>query len=344
MKLLQLLNCSNSFTLLLAPPGWGKTQMVLELYQSSIKKIIFVSPLRALANEFYKNAKKHKHVLIINKFAQRKEVLKQFLTKPSALLVTTPEMLDESFLIEVGGLENKPLAIFDEFHLFYYWGLTFRPILWETCMGFANSGTSMLGTTATMKETLLKHWEADFSLGVESRFLINIDNQKLLHHPTTIFLFSLWGWPGKKAFNRRFLCELSQNTDEVYLYFCRYRSEVDRWINLCRRKNIAAIGCKGGEVETFTKELETNPSPRCIFATSALGHGVNLPSSGKIFLSYNVENIDFWIQMVGRGGRNGEKFEIFTFNNYLKMNFLSKLLTWIKIIIMDMWIKITNYF
>jgi hypothetical protein len=38
---------------------------------------------------------------------------------------------------------------------------------------------------------------------------------------------------------------------------------------------------------------------------------VNLPKLEKIFFTYKVSNIDFWIQMVARGGRKGEAYKVY---------------------------------
>ena len=102
----------------------------------------------------------------------------------------------------------------------------------------------------------------------------------------------------------------------IILYFCKYRSEVDFWVEYFSLKKVVILGCKGGEVGDFIKALKENPYPRCIFATSALSHGVNLPSLSKIFIGYQVKDLNFWIQMVGRGGRRGEHFELFHQDNF----------------------------
>ena len=38
--------------LITAPPGWGKTYKTLKMIKNSSRKWLYVSPLRALANEF----------------------------------------------------------------------------------------------------------------------------------------------------------------------------------------------------------------------------------------------------------------------------------------------------
>ena len=109
--------------------------MLLDLYRNEIDKIIFVSPLKALACEFSESCKNLRNVLFIEKRAERNEKFNTFFKSRRSLLILTPEMVDDNFL---SGLEDtRVLVVLDEFHLFYYWGETFRPVLWEVCMGFA---------------------------------------------------------------------------------------------------------------------------------------------------------------------------------------------------------------
>ncbi|ATH09008.1 hypothetical protein BIY24_13945 [Halobacteriovorax marinus] len=306
INILPIISIKSSFTLMLAPPGWGKTTLVLDLYEKFNGRIIFVSPLRALAEEFVNRATHLRNVLSLSDREGLEEKLKKFSSKKKGLLVCTAERLG-SDLIERFSKE-KTLFIFDEFHLFYYWGQSFRPLLWERAMEVSNNQGSILGLTATMDEEVLKSWSEDFSLGVEERFLINLGNQRLFNHPSVITNYNL---AGKMVFQRNFINILKKQEKGTILYFCRFRTEVDMWLEFCFRHKISAIGCVGGEVESFLNNLESNPRPRCIFSTSALSHGVNLPIISKVFLSYEIENKDFWIQMVGRGGRDGSCYHVY---------------------------------
>lgn len=288
---------------MLAPPGWGKTTLVLDLYERFDGRIVFVSPLRALAEEFHKRAFGLKNVFSFGSGGATDEGFKTFMTKSKGLLICTAEKLNGD-LIEYFSL-SKTLYIFDEFHLFYYWGQSFRPLLWERVMEVANLNGTILGLTATMDQKILDYWRRDFALGVESMFLLDLGNQKLMNLPRKVENYSL---AGNKAFNRQFLKVLIENRKGTILYFCHYRAEVEMWLDFCSRMKIDAIGCVGGGVEEFLHSLEKSPRPQCIFCTSTLSHGVNLPTISNVFLSYPTENYDFWVQMIGRGGRDGSEF------------------------------------
>ena len=61
MKLIPDLFIPSCFTLLTAPVASGKTRMVVEFYREYDFKIIYLSPLRALANEVDFNLEKNKN-------------------------------------------------------------------------------------------------------------------------------------------------------------------------------------------------------------------------------------------------------------------------------------------
>jgi ATP-dependent DNA helicase RecQ len=310
----EFLTLNRSFTLMLAPPGWGKTHLLLKLFKNYSKRFVFISPLRALAEEFFEKAHEVITTFKVNKRIERAESFKSFYQKERCLIILTPEMIDNDFLFYLEKTEHRPVVIFDEFHLFYYWGESFRPVLWDILMGVATSNASILGLSATMNEDYLHKWKRDFLLNSSQLFLLDLGNQKIKNIPKENYWFPSFF---KKVFIKRFLFELRQNRSEVFVFFCRLRTEVDFWLRYCERENISALGCKGGEVLNFVQELKELPKPRCIFCTTSLSHGVNLPCVSKVFISYKVGNPDFWLQMVGRGGRRGEAFEIFSFDSYL---------------------------
>ena len=293
----------DSVLLILAPPGWGKTTLILDLYERTTSKIVFISPLRALAEEFYNRASEKKNVFR----AKSSESIEEFLSKEKSMLVATAEKVPES-LLERGEKENI-LYIFDEFHLFYYWGDTFRPVLLERLMCAANSKAQVLVMTATMDESLLRRWEDEFKNSMSHCYKVNLGNQLLLNKPQKIYNLRLLN---ERVLNRSFIREATDwSLDGTVLLFVRYRDDVQKWVNLCDKLNIKSIGCVGGEIDDFLNALKLCPKPKCIISTSALSHGVNLPTISKVFISYPVDNMDFWIQMVGRGGRDGSNFDVY---------------------------------
>ena len=336
MKLHTSLLQKDLFCLFTAPVAKGKTRSILELYQENILRIVFVSPLRALANEIKEKLKTEKNIYLLGEeegHLTNKEKCINFLTKKKSMIITTVELLEDDFL-EMIELESDPiLFVLDEFHLFYQWGESFRPILFDKFLAMLNTSHPMIALSATMNEEVMEKLKFDLNFNFEYWVHLNWGNLELYRLPTKTRVFNR---QETAIIERAFRRELkAKKPEEVFLYFCQYRQEVDDKLQWAKRNGYKAIGCVGGEVVRFQKELNEHQGPLdCIFSTIALSHGVNLPEIRKVFIGYEVKNYDLWLQMVGRGGRQGSEYQIYTFDNF-EHNQWRDFLKYIKIKIED---------
>ncbi len=316
MKLINELFAPSRFTLLTAPVASGKTKLIVDFYSEVHYKIIFISPLRALANEVYKNLlDKDKNIFLAGGEMKTQESMINFLQAKKAFFITTMELLSEDFLEACAEQSEKILFIIDEFHLIYHWGDTFRPVLHDRWLALLDTQSPVLGLTATMSAELLIQLESDLFYHNDTWIHVDYGNLKLQRTPKKIHYYSI---NNSKLFNRALWRELRlKEKNDVYLIFCSFRSEVDELVSRSRRLGLSALGCVGGEVENFLADLEkTNGDVDCIFSTTTLSHGVNLPEISKVFINYEVKNFDFWLQMIGRGGRRGGDYEVYTFDTF----------------------------
>lgn len=317
MKLIPDLFHPSCFTLLTAPVASGKTRAVVEFYTEHDFKIVYLSPLRALANEVYVNLEKRgqKNIYLAGGELSLLECQEKFIEHKKSFLITTAELLSEEFLEELSNQEQRVLFVIDEFHLFYYWGTDFRPILHERLLAILNFYFPVLAVTATMDELVMSMMKKD--LAYYQDFWIHLDygNHQLHRKPGRTLSFNgLKPQYIQKAFWR----EIRQKKDaDIFLYFCAYRGQVDEMVARTNRLGFKALGCVGGEVERFLSEVEENQGKiDCIFSTTTLSHGVNLPEIKKVFIDYEVKNYDFWLQMIGRGGRQGSDYEVYTSDSF----------------------------
>tara|TARA_Y100001970_G_C14206859_1_gene844600 strand:+ start:939 stop:2009 length:1071 start_codon:yes stop_codon:yes gene_type:complete len=329
-------------TVFMAPPGWGKTSLLLDLYKSGNKKLIFVSPLRALANEFFERLKKARFegCSLVQSYADVKPLFRKFLLEKKGVLVVTPELISSIISNELEGLKLEDvLIVLDEFHLFFYWGLDFRPVMWEVFMEASNSGFPILALSATFDQSLINFFISGFKkfLDFEKIIFINLGNQRLKNMPSRIFLFPPKKIPFfKNMLKRRLIRTLRLKVNGIILVFCYRRNEVDVLVKELNALGFNVLGCKGGEVGSFLEQFYKVKDLHCICTTSALSHGVNLGTVRGVFFTYPVKNKDLWFQMVGRGGRTGEDFEVFGFNSFLgKQN---SFLYFVRAIVMDLFI------
>lgn len=149
---------------------------------------------------------------------------------------------------------------------------------------------------------------------IRTSWIINFDNIVLLDFGNRTLINKpkkICSYPNSHFFSKILVRNLKlafKNTNGVILIFVKFRSQVDFWVEKLQSMDIEVLGCKGGLVKNFTEELLIREKLDCIVTTTALSHGVNLPKIGHIFISYEIKDIDFWIQMVGRGGRKGESY------------------------------------
>jgi ATP-dependent DNA helicase RecQ len=266
---------NNKLLILTAPPASGKTHLISELISQLDEAPLFISPLRALANEC--------------------------LVKWGATCnVMTPEewMRKQT---------RARVLILDEFHLYFYWGDSFRPQMWEAFYALVEAAEVVILLTATLTDEMLDIIKT-FSCHFDQMTWIDHGNQCLKYKPARYI----------KAYSKTWLEKYLMNINQeagVTLVFCAYRADVFRWEKKLKQEGRVVWTCVGGEASLFSLKVQSERPPEFIVATTVLSHGVNLPRISRIIFLYQVKNLDFWIQMVARGGRRGEAFEVFALEN-----------------------------
>ena len=140
----------SDFILFSSPPASGKTYWISEFASQTVDEILVISPLRALADECR------------HKWGDR-------------IRVETPE----SWLAEQ---KTSKIVVFDEFHLLFYWGDTFRPSMWECFYALSSACELMVGLTATVSQDT----EAElykFRNCFDKMFWYDHGNQRLKNFP-----------------------------------------------------------------------------------------------------------------------------------------------------------------
>lgn len=323
MEIAPLINIPRSLTLFIAPPAWGKTSLLLQLDGPWI----FVSPLRALAEEFAARVlESEKRVRIVR--SRNDEAWKSFAQNPKGILVATPETLPTHLPLLI---RKKCFLVLDEFHLFMSWGASFRPYLLEQFYAWGAQGSRILALSATIEldqMNEIKKWREHV---FDSLFVIDLGNMQFKNKPFKQLNY------GKNigALKRRFVFEVKRKKSSGII-FCHTRNEVAQWCSWIESQGLVALGCVGGEVEAFRESLAKLKKIDWIVSTSVLSHGVNLPSFEHVFIAYKTDSPSMWLQMAARGGRRGEAFQLHSLES---ATFKHKCLIWC----FDMLIKIKLY-
>lgn len=261
---------SQELIVLTSPPASGKTHLISNLLIAlGETRILVISPLRALADECR------------DKWGKKVDVM------------TPEEWIYKKSYNEV--------VVFDEFHLFFYWGGSFRPLMWEMFFEICLRTRLTIFLTATMSEEMRTEVRL-FGSQFDEIFWVDHGNQELKYLPKTYVKAPSLKWILEQL-------ELSAGKD-VTIVFCQYREEVFALQEKLSAKGFSCLTCVGGESSQMRQKLESSGAPDFIISTTVLSHGVNLPSIGRVCFTYAVGNLDFWIQMVARGGRRGEDFHV----------------------------------
>lgn len=286
--------------LLISPPASGKTFWIhsyATTYEES--RLLVISPLRALADE----------------------CKQQWSGK---IKVMTPE---EWLYFQ----EPAEVVIFDEFHLNFYWGDSFRHRLWEAFEALAAEAKLTILLTATAGPEFMEE-VSRFRCHFDELVVVDYGNRRLKTPPVRYVRGPRKSWIAS-------LIEAGPRGDGVNLIFCAFRDEVHWWEARLRARGFTVWGCVGGEAAKLRTQVLSGEVPDYIVATSVLSHGVNLPRISTVFFLYPLKNIDFWVQMVARGGRRGEAYEVFSLEdphgitwsrsrNLLRVLWLSLHITW----------------
>ncbi len=334
MNFSQVLDIDSTFMLFIAPPAWGKTRMLRDLINKLDRKVVYVSPLKALALEFSASIRKIADTYGIG--CSEDASLDRFMKEKRGVLVITPELLSVKLMSAIENDKESYLVVMDELHLFYHWGSSFRPVMWEALIGIMSEGINLLALSATVSDDILDFLKHGVTLNYQHGFVVDLGNRQLLFPPKEIFFY---GHLGAKFLNRRFFFKLKKTTNTL-IYFVHYRRDVEHWLDFCSRRKIDAIGCVGGEVDKFVSALSSRSRPpSCIFSTTALSHGVNLPPIEGVFIGYKVNDEDQLIQMIGRGGRKGESYNAYLMDSF-KMGLWKKIRSTISAALFDIVSKI----
>jgi ATP-dependent DNA helicase RecQ len=333
-----ILDQADSFTLLLAPPAWGKSHLVFNLAKLG-HTILYLAPLQAINAEL---AIKSRTFGVRAITVQSGHPLRGELGTSGSIIICGVEQFSVKTLEWMEHQSKKLLIVLDELHLFLSWGESFRPRLLEIYQELLLSSIPVLALSATINSRLLGEIGRDCALVDRDPIAINLGNMVLANPPA-----KEWAYHHtlRSQFDRRFHYHLlrGKTSTGTTLYFCRYRQEVVRLVNYYRSYGLRIIGCVGGEGREFQRKIAAAPYQYdCIFATTALSHGVNLPLISDIFISYHVDNPAIYLQMVGRGGRRGESYNLHQFNPTTHLKPTIKL-GWVPILLVHLWIGLLLY-
>ncbi len=289
-------------TLIVAPIGSGKTRFIRELSLRLDQPIVFFSPLRSIVDELCK----YQDVIEYSGDRLDKKGALSLLMQKKVMMVLTPESLNQEAWQLLKRL--RPLFVLDEFHLFYTWGHSFREALRTFIEDLYIERFQVVGLSATISDQVKKDVILDHSLNDNDLYYLNLGNFQFQNNPSShkylkknelIYLVIIYFIFTKKR----------------SIVFVKTRTDVLDVRNYLIRFGVDSSTCIGGESREFYKEGGYKEK-RVIIATSVLSHGVNLGKIDNVFITYHTDKT-LRAQMIGRGGRLGNRYCIFELRDEL---------------------------
>ena len=293
-----------TFQLLVAPPAWGKTQLFHLWIKESGCEFLYISPLRALAEEVKRQNEK--------------------------VWVVLPE---ELLQLDWEGLQKtKPnlVVIWDEIHLVQLWGESFRHAFLEAWYGYCLSGLAGVGFTATLIPETLDFLKETLSQNFTHLISGDAGNFQFKHLPMATLAGPI-----------TWMTELiADDLIGMSLIFCQHRHAVDVWVEKLQQLGLVVWGCKGGETSQFQVRLQSEKLPHVIVATSCLSHGINLPNLARVILL--DQSAPHWMvhQMRTRAGRRGDAFEVWMSWRLAGLSKRERLVAFLRLLIRVMMLRL----
>jgi ATP-dependent DNA helicase RecQ len=290
--------------LLTSPPASGKTFWIESFAQAlSTPSLLVISPLRALADE------------CLDKWQGRIQVM------------TPEEWLYKGTAAEI--------VILDEFHLYFYWGDSFRERMWEAFYGLCCDCRLAVLLTATLSASMTREI-AGYSNNFEEILWCDQGNQQLRFQPATYIQAPSAHWL------QQLMLQKIKGNSEVHLVFCPYRQQVKQLGLKLEQQGYRVWTCIGGEAGHMREKMLEPVLPDFIVATTVLSHGVNLPQISSIYFLYTIRNMDFWLQMVARGGRRGEPYKVFALERPYGMKW-SRIINFFRVLWLELKLRWRNF-
>lgn|GEM_PF-667133 len=345
-----------------APLASGKTHFILKFIEEQFDQkfsrktnldIFYFAPLRTLVEEFQSKFQSAETINWRFKKPRRIYSVKEYVKEENERGIRIIADCCEQYLhLEKTdqGINREKIFFIDEFHLIFKWGEIFRPMLLEFIYWISERKGVVIGLSGTLKNFKDGPWGKYIELGFENNFFFDFGDGELRFPPkachiisNTTFSFLQCRW----MILARILFSKDKIIEGTTLVFLPTRNLVDSWLEFFEKflklapfekfKAVHCLAVKGGEIGEFQKILGSNQDDlvglqklRIILSTSVLSHGVNLPPVRLVVIPYAVQDFEIWLQMVGRGGRDGGGHEVFSLLPRCNKNQLETIKIWSK--------------
>jgi RecQ family ATP-dependent DNA helicase len=307
----------------LLPTSYGKSICYQMPYLITKKNVIVISPLISLMEDQTRelNNKNIPSICLNSSNKQKAQDIDELYKGNAKIIYTTPEYLanNSDFIENLAFVNKLALVAIYECHCISSWGHSFRSeyknlsIIKELA-----PDVPVLALTATATEKVIQDVIKN----------LDLDNPKIIKHSVdrpNLYLEINYFY--KKVEIDITINKISQlikeNTDGKVLIYCKTVTDTDK---VAEKLNKLGFDCESYHAQKKPKERTeiqkkyTEGDLDIIVSTIAFGMGINIPNI-RLMIHYNCSNdVESYMQEIGRAGRDGKKSKCIMFGS--KADFL----------------------
>jgi RecQ family ATP-dependent DNA helicase len=296
----------------LLPTSYGKSICYQMPYLITKKNVIVISPLISLMEDQVRELTLNNIDAICLNSSNKKKVddISAIKKGNNKIIYTSPEyIVNNPSLIEcLVHIDQLALIAIDECHCVSSWGHSFRSDYQE--LDFLKNiapDVPILALTATATDRVINDVSKNLCLDDPAIIKHSVDRPNLyieIHQKND------------SSFEQKMVPLIENCTDGKILIYCKTVKDTDKIAD--KLKNLK-FKCESYHARKSTKERTsiqkqyTNGDINMIVSTIAFGMGINIPNI-RLMIHYNCSNdIESYMQEIGRAGRDGKESKCYMF-------------------------------